>query len=496
MYLFNRVNLLNEDTQYWLNMGVSAGSVVSQNFYVLSQCHFLSFQGNWNVMETGEIIGIVIVAVVAFVIIIIYACKCYSDYSLGHHEQNVKPIDLDNDNELALISVDCAKPIPHDPYSEESALARKDYNDLEMVSLSVEQFIRKENYRKSARGNQKNYKKLARSTKSSSSTGIEEDPGHFNYHGISNHTDEIDGEHPQSVKSPVANGNGFHNFNTAIDAPVIVHHSLGHQKSQEKPPPAELYEHIYAPVERSKPAPTAPSLDAPTYFRPVKAAAPASNLPQASPETTSDPSVIHAVKSEVQPLPAMNQNSIPERTTNTEKKAASLVGDKNEESETDILKPALVSKPRKPKPKSIENVPPNEQEMSEDNLFFIPEDVVSPKTPKKNRKERTIKTLDDLGVTPEKPKTQKKSKKANGKGEGGSKGQKRRKKSAADLDIAKPVITTDVEPIVMSPKSPRPEVTNSMGLKSPPIPPKPLFNPLLSPTVQTRNEGHARVSQL
>ena len=37
---FNRVNLLNEDTQYWLNMGVSAGSVVNQNFYVVSQCHF------------------------------------------------------------------------------------------------------------------------------------------------------------------------------------------------------------------------------------------------------------------------------------------------------------------------------------------------------------------------------------------------------------------------------------------------------------------------
>lgn len=69
------------------------------------------------------------------------------------------------------------------------------------------------------------------------------------------------------------------------------------------------------------------------------------------------------------------------------------------------------------------------------------------------------------------------------------------KKSVPDLDIAKPIMITDIEPEILSPKSPRPEVTNSIGLKSPPIPPKPKFNPLLSP-VTTRNMGNARVSQL
>ena len=443
-----------------------------------------------DVMGAGEIIGISVVAVVAVVIIVIYLCKCYSDFSLGYHEQNIKPINLDNDQDLALISVECANPMPHDPYFADAELARKDHNDLEMVSMSIEQFIRKESYRKSQRGNQRNYKKLGQKAHSSSSTGIEEDPGNVEHHGISSHTDEIDGGLPQSVKGPIANGNGYHHSNKAIDAPVIVHHSLGHQQSLENQPPSktELYSHIYAAVEKSKPAPSAPSMDPPTYFRPVKAtpATISSNMPQSSAATTIDQSSVNDSRPVIPPMSAKNHHSTPTLSENQE-----------QEFKSDVTIPVSVKKPRKHAQKSLENVPPNEQELTQENLFFIPEEVVSPKTPKKSRRanEGNIKTLDDLGVTAEKPKTPKKSKKAKGKGDGAPKAQKRRKKSVPDLDIAKPIMITDIEPEVLSPKSPRPEVTNSIGLKSPPIPPKPKFNPLLSP-VTTRNMGNARVSQL
>jgi hypothetical protein len=174
------------------------------------------------------------------------------------------------------------------------------------------------------------------------------------------------------------------------------------------------------------------------------------------------------------------------------------IPDTNQELKGELVKPVSVGKSKRITQKSIENVPPNEQETTEENLFFIPEEVVSPKTPKKNRRktERTVKTLDDLGVTSEKPKTSKKSKKANGKGEGAPKTQKRRKKSVPELDIAKPVKITDAEHKIVAPKNSPSEAASPIGLKSPPIPPKPKFNPLLSPTVQTRNEGNARISQL
>ena len=444
-------------------------------------------------LTSGEIIGISIVAVVAVVIIIIYICKCYSDYSLGHHEQNVKPIDLDNDQELALISAKCSKPMPHDPYNADTKLANKDHNDLNMVSLSIEQFIRKESYLKSKRGDQKDYRRLEKTGKSSRSTGIEEDPGHGNYHGISHHEEEIDGGPPSSIKSPVANGNGNYNFNGAVEAPVIVHHSL--QKPQETKPIQTQNEHIYAPVEKSipTPAPSAPVLDAPTYFRPIKPTTkenfatppPPSFDAVMNPQVTNDP-----ITAEVMPAAASTMN---------QSRAPSMGVAKAQDSNNGGVIPTPArNKPKKVAQTSIENVPPNEQEITKESLFYVPDEALSPRTPKKSRRttERTVKTLDDLGVTPEKPKTPRKTKKANGKGEGAPKTHKKRKKSVPELDIAKPIKTNDIEPIIMSPKSPRPENTNSMGLKSPPIPPKPQINPLLSPTVRTRNEGNARVSQL
>ena len=445
-------------------------------------------------LTSGEIIGISIVAVVAVVIIIIYICKCYSDYSLGHHEQNVKPIALDNDQELALISAKCSKPMPHDPYNTDTKLANKDHNDLNMVSLSIEQFIRKESYLKSMRGNQKEYKKLERTGKSSRSTGIEEDPEHRDYHGISHHEEEIDGGAPSSIRSPVANGNGNYNFSAAIEAPVIVHHSL--HKPQEKKPIQPQNEHIYAPVEKSIPTstPSAPVLDAPTYFRPIK---PTTKEIIATPPP---PSFDAVMNSHVTNDPVLTAEVKPTAVSSMNQSSASVMGgaQAQDSNNGNVMKVPARSKPKKVTQTSTENVPPNEQEITKESLFYVPDEALSPRTPKKSRRttERTVKTLDDLGVTPEKPKTPRKTKKANGKGEGAPKSQKKRKKSVPELDIAKPIKTNDVEPIIMSPKSPRPENTNSMGLKSPPIPPKPQINPLLSPTVRTRNEGNARVSQL
>ena len=439
-------------------------------------------------LTSGEIIGISIVAVVAVVIIIIYICKCYSDYSLGHHEQNVKPIDLDNHQELALISTKCSKPMPHDPYNAETKLVNKDHNDLNMVSLSIEQFIRKETYLKSTRSNKKEYKRLGRTDKSSCSTGIEEDPGHRDFHGISNHEEEVDGGPPFSIKSPIANGNGNYNFNAAIEAPVIVHHSL--QKPPMKHTPQIEDEHIYAPVEKSAPSSSAPVLDAPTYFRPIKPPMKEDKVNQPPPsfDSVMNPQVENNTKPKVLCASTINQTS----------PSPLEVGSKQDFSCADVMPIQARSKTKKVAETSIENVPPNEQEITKESLFYVPEEVLSPKTPKKSRRnnERTVKTLDDLGVTPEKPKTSRKTKKVNGKCDSAPKAQKKRKKSVPELNMAKPVITNEIEPIVISPKSPRSETTNSIGFKSPPIPPKPQINPILSPTVRTRNEGNARVSQL
>lgn len=436
-------------------------------------------------MESGEVIGISIVAVVAVIIIVIYICKCYSDYSLGHHEENIKPIDLDNEGDLALISVDCANPIPHDPYAEDKqavALARKDHNDLEMVSLSVEQFIRKETYRKSMKSNQSGYKKLGRRTKPSSSSGIEQDSEKGDFHGISSLNEELDGYNPNA---PLIS-NGYNRSQQAIEAPVIVHHSLGHINSLENQcePEPDLNDHIYAPVEKSKPHEPTPLADAPTYFRPVKAMVPPVAL-SASPVAPSAPPVAPSAPPVALSAPPIALSAPP------------IIPPPLPKNVMDQLQDSIIKtdsfQTGEPAAQSIENVPPNEQQRPEENLFYVPEEALSPRTPKKSRR-AAEKNLSDFGVTPEKTRTPKKKKDREGK----PKGQKKRKKSVPDLDIAKPTvkIPSEAEPEVISPKSAEPPSINSLGMKSPPIPPKPKLNPLLSPTVQTRNEGNARVSIL
>ena len=99
-------------------------------------------------MVSGVIIGVIVVVAIALIIIITYICKCYADLAFSRHKENIKPIDL-NENGLALISVDIKNPLAYDPYFDGNELVDEDHNDLDMVHKSVDQFIRRDSYRKS-----------------------------------------------------------------------------------------------------------------------------------------------------------------------------------------------------------------------------------------------------------------------------------------------------------------------------------------------------------
>lgn len=425
-------------------------------------------------MVSGEIIGIIVLAFVAIIIICIYLCKFYSDYVLSNHKDNIRPINFNNDQDLALISIDAKTQIEHDPYTVENELVDEDHNDLKLVSLSVEQCLQKESYRNSKRYRDsiiERTKKLSRTPKTSLSLGIEEYPDNMPKYAPLRNT-EVDGFEPKTTER--------NNQNHAAVAAVIVHN----HRTYNNPPPPPIYDqvhqepepngHIYAPVSKSVTQPvTVPASEGPTYFRPFSPQQPKA-MPMPQPQ-------IFDHQHFISPYP---ENGVSQPISPTVLRSAP-------EPEA-IADEPIVSSRKTRKIVSSENIPPNDQET--ENVFFVPDEVVSPQSQRRVRKtsERKLKTMDDLDnpVTP-----RKKKKKGDGTGK------KKRKKSTADPNSRAPSVSSESQ--IMSPSVP---YVNSASVEvairspEPTIPPKPVIppkptNPLMSP-VLTRQTLHGKTSIL
>ena len=93
--------------------------------------------------SVGEIIGLTVLGVFVLVIILIYFCKCYSDYTVGRFRDKMPANPVSNDFDLALLdernaSVDGLGGINSDPFIDTEPI-QGDHNDF---SLVIESYAR------------------------------------------------------------------------------------------------------------------------------------------------------------------------------------------------------------------------------------------------------------------------------------------------------------------------------------------------------------------
>ena len=425
----------------------------------------------------GLIIGIIVLAVIVFIICVIYLGKCYSDYLLSRHKENIRPPSFSN-NDLSIGIDGVSDPIPHDVYSDRTEVLKGgNHNDMDMVTESIEQFIRKENYRKSLRSNQnKKYQRVA--TVSSSSAGAN------SLNGIKTCEISLSEEDNHQRTSNYVNVNVDTDKAATMEAPVIVHQERAHKM----PSAAVDDSHIYAPVKKESdniPPENPSEFDKPTYFRPFKRDAgqghPAlqmelrndqnkglSQAPATPPQVynrtviPATPQSGYNLVQEAAPKSGYNpvQETAPKSGYNPVQVAAPKSGYNHKP--FSYMPPAGVPL-KTSRQDTNENVPPNKQDTEFDGAF-------SPPSSRRNGHE--------VDGSSESSRSTRKSKKSNSS----SKGNKKKKKAACpDLDIAKPyLLPSDDDAMSETYRAVVPRDT----IKSPPLPPKPRLNPLVfSPDV-------------
>eukprot|EP00116_Pleurobrachia_bachei_P004275 sb/3464537/ len=217
-------------------------------------------------MVSNEIIGVIVLAAVAFVIVVIYLFKCISD-CLAARRKGSTPGAL-TDEDLIQISLESrADPIPNDAYDDMGQdTTNANHNDFSQVCRSLEVAARKDKFNMiNHTAWPKGYIPLTSPSPGAPELGIESDENYDTPRAAQPEQQEtydipMNRQYPTSPitydcpKSPAV-----------VDASVIVH-----QPYRDVEPQGQ--EHLYAPILKSPPpAPRSAAVienDAPTFFPP------------------------------------------------------------------------------------------------------------------------------------------------------------------------------------------------------------------------------------